>query len=138
MGDYCCHVCFKCCHVGDDLLCVGRLAVCMMTVVAWVTTVSMCVMSVAMWMIIFAVCAMTVAESVMIVAVHAMPDCCVCGVFPGPRLFLSCPMDIAGSQVWFTDLWNYSVVPYIIEAVRDGLQVRLCTDLTRPLCSSNT
>lgn len=41
----------------------------------------------------------------------------------GPRLFLSCPMDIAGSQVWFTDLWNYSVVPYIIEAVRDGLQV---------------
>ncbi|PVD29165.1 hypothetical protein C0Q70_11762 [Pomacea canaliculata] len=41
----------------------------------------------------------------------------------GPRLFLSCPMDIAGSQVWFTDLWNYSVVPYILEAVRDGLQV---------------
>ncbi|ESO84841.1 hypothetical protein LOTGIDRAFT_131500, partial [Lottia gigantea] len=41
----------------------------------------------------------------------------------GPRLFLSCPMDIAGSQVWFTDLWNYSLVPYMLEAVRDGLQV---------------
>lgn len=32
-------------------------------------------------------------------------------------------MDVAGSQVWFTDLWNYSVVPYLMEAVREGLQV---------------
>lgn len=37
----------------------------------------------------------------------------------GPRLFMSCPMDIAGSQVWFTDLWNYTLV----ETVRKGLQV---------------
>ena len=41
----------------------------------------------------------------------------------GPRLFLSCPMDTAGSQVWFTDLWNYSIVPYLLEAVREGLQL---------------
>lgn len=41
----------------------------------------------------------------------------------GPRLFLSCPMDVPGSQVWFTDLWNYSAVPYLREAVREGLQV---------------
>ncbi|XP_024083600.1 protein sickie [Cimex lectularius] len=41
----------------------------------------------------------------------------------GPRLFLSCPMDSDGSQVWFTDLWNYSVIPYLLEAVREGLQV---------------
>ncbi|KAK7793538.1 hypothetical protein R5R35_002523 [Gryllus longicercus] len=41
----------------------------------------------------------------------------------GPRLFLSCPSDPAGSQVWFTDLWNYSVVPYLMEAVREGLQL---------------
>ncbi|XP_075725682.1 sickie isoform X4 [Rhipicephalus microplus] len=41
----------------------------------------------------------------------------------GPRLFLACPMDVAGSQVWFTDLWNYSVVPYLLEAVREGLQL---------------
>ncbi|RZF40004.1 hypothetical protein LSTR_LSTR002407, partial [Laodelphax striatellus] len=41
----------------------------------------------------------------------------------GPRLFLSCPMDIDGSQVWFTDLWNYSLVPYLLEAVREGLQL---------------
>ncbi|XP_069485378.1 neuron navigator 3 isoform X2 [Ambystoma mexicanum] len=41
----------------------------------------------------------------------------------GPRLFLSCPMDVDGSRVWFTDLWNYSVVPYLLEAVREGLQM---------------
>nr|XP_002733536.1 PREDICTED: neuron navigator 2-like [Saccoglossus kowalevskii] len=41
----------------------------------------------------------------------------------GPRLFLSCPIDLAGSQVWFTDLWNYSIVPYLLEAVREGLQM---------------
>ncbi|XP_074101205.1 sickie isoform X2 [Cotesia typhae] len=39
----------------------------------------------------------------------------------GPRLFLSCPMQVAGSQVWFTDLWNYTVMPYLTEAVREGL-----------------
>ncbi|XP_065352574.1 neuron navigator 3 isoform X11 [Cloeon dipterum] len=41
----------------------------------------------------------------------------------GPRLFLLCPVEVAGSQVWFTDLWNYSVVPYLLEAVREGLQL---------------
>ncbi|XP_078000312.1 neuron navigator 2-like isoform X2 [Glandiceps talaboti] len=41
----------------------------------------------------------------------------------GPRLFLSCPIDLAGSQVWFTDLWNYSIVPYLLEAIREGLQM---------------
>lgn len=41
----------------------------------------------------------------------------------GPRLFLSCPMDVEGSQVWFTDLWNYSLVPYLLEAVREGLSL---------------
>ncbi|KAM9816740.1 neuron navigator 2 [Neosynchiropus ocellatus] len=41
----------------------------------------------------------------------------------GPRLFLSCPMDVEGSRVWFTDLWNYSIIPYTLEAVREGLQL---------------
>ncbi|XP_051547116.1 neuron navigator 3-like [Myxocyprinus asiaticus] len=41
----------------------------------------------------------------------------------GPRLFLSCPMDADGCRVWFTDLWNYSLVPYLLEAVREGLQL---------------
>lgn len=41
-------------------------------------------------------------------------------LFVGPRLFLPCPMEVSGSQVWFTDLWNYSIIPYLVEAVRDG------------------
>ncbi|XP_064198495.1 neuron navigator 3 isoform X3 [Anguilla rostrata] len=41
----------------------------------------------------------------------------------GPRLFLSCPMDSDRSRAWFTDLWNYSLVPYLLEAVREGLQL---------------
>ncbi|KAK2148133.1 hypothetical protein LSH36_513g01022 [Paralvinella palmiformis] len=41
----------------------------------------------------------------------------------GPRLFLSCPMEVAAGQVWFTDLWNYSIVPYLLEAVREGIQL---------------
>ena len=32
-------------------------------------------------------------------------------------------MDVAGSQVWFTDLWNYSIMPYLLEAIREGLQL---------------
>ena len=34
--------------------------------------------------------------------------------------------------MWFTDLWNYSIIPYLLEAVREGLQVRA----HRPLTSS--
>ncbi|NXG01494.1 NAV2 protein, partial [Sakesphorus luctuosus] len=41
----------------------------------------------------------------------------------GPRLFLSCPINVDGSRVWFTDLWNYSIIPYLLEAVREGLQL---------------
>ncbi len=41
----------------------------------------------------------------------------------GPRLFLSCPMIVSKSQMWFTDLWNYSIVPYLLEATREGLQL---------------
>ena len=41
----------------------------------------------------------------------------------GPRLFLTCPMDYKDAEMWFTDLWNYSIVPYLLEAVRDEIQV---------------
>ncbi|KAL9929380.1 sickie isoform 7-T8 [Glossina fuscipes fuscipes] len=41
----------------------------------------------------------------------------------GPRLFLSCPLDLKESQVWFTDIWNYHLSPYLIEAVREGVQL---------------
>lgn len=57
----------------------------------------------------------------------------------GPRLFLSCPMDVEGSRVWFTDLWNYSIIPYMLEAVREGLQVWASSQLlcvTKKTCLS--
>jgi len=41
----------------------------------------------------------------------------------GPRQFLDCPMDISSSQTWFTQLWNFSLVPYLKEAIKEGLQV---------------
>ncbi|CAL4069603.1 unnamed protein product, partial [Meganyctiphanes norvegica] len=41
----------------------------------------------------------------------------------GPCLFVACPASIEESQVWFTDVWNYSLVPYLMEAVREGLQL---------------
>ncbi|XP_055591717.1 protein sickie-like [Uranotaenia lowii] len=41
----------------------------------------------------------------------------------GPRLFLSCPMNLQDSQVWFTDVWNYHLAPYLMEAVREGVQL---------------
>ncbi|XP_064423283.1 neuron navigator 2 isoform X3 [Latimeria chalumnae] len=50
--------------------------------------------------------------------VHSSSDVTI-----GPRLFLSCPIDVDGSRVWFTDLWNYSITPYLLEAVREGLQL---------------
>lgn len=59
---------------------------------------------------------------IIIVTIHPLP---------GPRLFLSCPMDVEGSRVWFTDLWNYSIIPYMLEAVREGLQVAAQAPLER-------
>jgi len=52
----------------------------------------------------------------------------------GPRLFLSCPMNTSESHSWFTDLWNYSIVPYLLEAVRDGVQV--CLSVSLSVCLS--
>jgi len=47
---------------------------------------------------------------------------CMCAV--GPKLFTACPMDVSKSSVWFTDLWNYFIVSYLAEAVRQSLQVQ--------------
>lgn len=41
----------------------------------------------------------------------------------GPRLFLSCPLDTKDAQLWFTDIWNYNLAPYLVEAVREGVQL---------------
>jgi len=41
----------------------------------------------------------------------------------GPRLFLTCPMNVNMARLWFADLWNYSIIPYLVEALRDVRQV---------------
>ncbi|CAH0559607.1 unnamed protein product, partial [Brassicogethes aeneus] len=41
----------------------------------------------------------------------------------GPRLFLSCPLELDASRAWFADVWNYSLSPYLREAAREGLQL---------------
>ncbi|XP_025406200.1 protein sickie isoform X4 [Sipha flava] len=41
----------------------------------------------------------------------------------GPVLFISCPMDLETSQMWFSDLWNYSLVPYVMDMVREGIRL---------------
>ena len=33
---------------------------------------------------------------------------------------MSCPMEYQTANQWFTDLWNYSIIPYLIEVFRDG------------------
>lgn len=41
----------------------------------------------------------------------------------GPRWFLQVPVDSICSQVWFTDLWNYTLGPYLMHAAKEGLQL---------------
>ena len=41
----------------------------------------------------------------------------------GPRWFLQVPVDATCSQVWFTDLWNYTLGPYLMHAAKEGLQL---------------
>ncbi|ESO12616.1 hypothetical protein HELRODRAFT_62952, partial [Helobdella robusta] len=44
----------------------------------------------------------------------------------GPQLYLSCPMASQLIKLWFTDLWNYSIFPYIVEAIKEGIQTYGC------------
>ncbi|CAH1981009.1 unnamed protein product [Acanthoscelides obtectus] len=41
----------------------------------------------------------------------------------GPRLFLSCPLELDAARAWFADVWNYSLAPYLREAAREGLRL---------------
>ena len=41
----------------------------------------------------------------------------------GPKLFASFPMDIQQAQVWFVELWNSFLVPYLIDTIKEGLEV---------------
>lgn len=41
----------------------------------------------------------------------------------GPRVFLSCPLDLCESQTWFTEIWNFHLAPYLVDAVKEGVQL---------------
>ncbi|XP_075709736.1 neuron navigator 1 isoform X6 [Rhinoderma darwinii] len=49
---------------------------------------------------------------------HSTPDFLI-----GPCFFLSCPIGIEDFRVWFIDLWNNSIIPYLSEGSKDGLKV---------------
>jgi len=38
-----------------------------------------------------------------------------------PEHFLSCPMDVVKSRIWFINLWNLNIIPHILDSVREGL-----------------
>ncbi|ESN91030.1 hypothetical protein HELRODRAFT_116410 [Helobdella robusta] len=40
----------------------------------------------------------------------------------GPHLFLACPMDFVQAEAWFLKLWNFKLLSYMTQTVRDGLQ----------------
>lgn len=48
---------------------------------------------------------------------------CSSDVTIGPRLFLDVPLDTADSEQFFINLWNIKLVPYIVEVVREGIQL---------------
>lgn len=41
----------------------------------------------------------------------------------GPQLFLECPLDVNESQKWFLDLWNNNLAPYMVDAIKEGVQL---------------
>nr|DBA33854.1 TPA: hypothetical protein GDO54_001479 [Pyxicephalus adspersus] len=49
---------------------------------------------------------------------HSTPDFLI-----GPCFFLSCPIGIEDFRVWFIDLWNNSIIPYLQEGSKDGIKV---------------
>lgn len=41
----------------------------------------------------------------------------------GPQLFLQCPLSEEESQKWFVDLWNHQLAPYLVDAIKEGVQL---------------
>lgn len=41
----------------------------------------------------------------------------------GPNLFLECPLDVNESQKWFLDLWNENLSLYMVDAIKEGIQL---------------
>ena len=41
----------------------------------------------------------------------------------GPTMFYTCPCDISSAEEWFVDLWNYSITPYFLHAIKCGIKL---------------
>lgn len=41
----------------------------------------------------------------------------------GPNFFLQCPLNEEDSQKWFVDLWNHQLAPYLVDAIKEGIQL---------------
>lgn len=41
----------------------------------------------------------------------------------GPKIFSTFPMDIKQAQSWFIELWNNLLVPFMIDTIKEGVQV---------------
>ena len=41
----------------------------------------------------------------------------------GPKLLITCPLDFKQAQSWFVDMWNNTLVPTMIDIIKEGIQV---------------
>lgn len=46
----------------------------------------------------------------------------------GPRVFLNCPLNSPLNQIemWFINLWNHFIIPYLTATTLDGIKVCEC------------
>lgn len=38
-------------------------------------------------------------------------------------MFYTCPCDMNSAEEWFVDLWNYSITPYFLHAIKCGIKL---------------
>ncbi|XP_048578481.1 uncharacterized protein LOC5511393 isoform X2 [Nematostella vectensis] len=52
-----------------------------------------------------------------------LEDYCSLDVTLGPSLFYSCPMDFHSAEGWFGNVWNYQVIPYLHQTIRNSSKI---------------
>ena len=50
---------------------------------------------------------------------------CTCFAHAGPRVFLNCPLNSPPNHIemWFINLWNHFIIPYLTATTLDGIKV---------------
>ena len=53
---------------------------------------------------------------------------CTCFTHTGPRVFLNCPLNSPPNHIemWFINLWNHFIIPYLTATTLDGIKVCEC------------